>query len=76
MDKKLTFEERQAEKRRKADIMRPLVIAECRRVIELLEHTADNDHYNYGEYTSAELFNKMHELRRDTITLEKIQKSW
>ena len=45
-----------------------LVILQCKRVIEIIEHRVDPRPY-YGTEV-AELKAKMHELRRDTIRLE------
>lgn len=75
-DKKLTYEEKQQEKKRKAKIAKDMIVANCNRIVDMLEHNADENVYGYGEYPSSELFNKMHELRRDTINLEKIRRSY
>jgi sortase (surface protein transpeptidase) len=73
---KKTWEEKQAEKAEKSKVMKQMIIAECNRIVELLENDAETTMYGYGEYKASELFNKMKELRRDTITLERIQKGW
>lgn len=71
---KKTWEQKEVEKKSKAKIMKQMIIAECHRIIELLENDAEEALYGYGEYSSSELFAKMHELRRDTITLQRIIK--
>ena len=45
-----------------------LIVLECKRVIEIIEHRVDPRPYYCMEV--AELRAKMHELRRDTIRLE------
>jgi len=70
----LTWEERQQIKKQKTKITKQLILAECYKIIELLENEAETKPYGYNFYSSSELFSKMRELRRDTINLEKIQK--
>lgn len=73
-----TYEEKQKEKDRQAQIAKDLIIANCKRIIDMLENGADNNVYgcSRGNYPASELFNKMHELRRDTLNLEKIRRSY
>lgn len=72
--KKKTWEEQQAEKLAKIKPIKQMIIGECYRIAYLLENDGEAKSYGYDEITSSELFSKMKELRRDTVTLEKIQK--
>jgi hypothetical protein len=74
MDQKKTWEEQQAEKAAKMKPIKQMIIGECARIMHLLEQNAESNQYGYSENAASELFAKMHELRRDTITLEKLQK--
>jgi len=54
-------------------ILKLLIIAECYRIIEILEKVPDKD-LKASSYwcidDKAELKNKMHELRRDTVAFQ------
>lgn len=67
---KKTWEQKQAEKAAKVKPIKQMILGECHRIIQLLEDDVDSNTI-YGDREVAELFAKMHELRRDTINFEK-----
>lgn len=63
------------------ETLKALILAESARVCELLKQL-DTDEMNnkyYGDETAlikSELKAKMHELRRDTVRMEKVLQEW
>lgn len=54
------------------DLYKTLVIANCKRIIDILENTKEEDLNLYHRDSGvSELKYKMRELRRDTVVLEK-----
>lgn len=60
------------ERELQVETMRALIKAECLRIYELLDSQEDLCAINYGSSIKPELKNKMHELRRDTLRLQRL----
>jgi hypothetical protein len=71
---KQTYAEKKAKQKAEIDILKPLMIAECKRIVQLLENNVEESRYGFGEYNASELFAKLHELRRDSINFERVVK--
>ena len=65
---------------RQKETLKALIMAEAARTIELLEKLTPADMncklYSDSQELKAELKSKMHELRRDTVRLEKVLHEW
>ena len=65
---------------RQKETLKALIMAEAARTIELLEKLTpadmNNKLYSNSQELKAELKSKMHELRRDTVRLEKVLQEW
>ena len=65
---------------RQKETLKALIMAESARTIELLEKLTAADMncklYSNSQELKSELKSKMHELRRDTVRLEKVLQEW